>query len=118
MSDVWETPEDQSTTDAFAGDCYAIAIDIVGPIERTQRKNQYILTFMDYATKYPAAVPLKNSTRKAVADALFSTFADLGRVVVGQWQQLDWCPGDWSIGVITCQENPDIALPSQNEWDA
>ncbi len=48
---------------------------------------------MDYATKYPAAVPLKN----IVADALFSIFADLG---FSEELLLDnRCPGDLSIGV-------------------
>ncbi len=33
-------------------------MDIVGPLPRTQRGNQYILTICDYATRYPEAIPL------------------------------------------------------------
>ena len=33
-------------------------MDLVGPIElMTERKNRYILTIVDYATRYPEAVP-------------------------------------------------------------
>ena len=32
-----------------------IAIDIVGPLRRTKRGNKYILTMMDFATRYPEA---------------------------------------------------------------
>ncbi len=36
-----------------------VAVDIVGPIfPATDRKNRYILTLVDYATRYPEAVPL------------------------------------------------------------
>ena len=34
-----------------------IAVDIVGPIEpRSEKRNHYILTMIDYATRYPEAV--------------------------------------------------------------
>ena len=37
-----------------------VAVDLVGPIfPPTERGNKYILTMMDYATRYPEAVPLK-----------------------------------------------------------
>ena len=36
-----------------------VAVDIVGPIEpRSERKSRYILTMIDYATRYPEAVAL------------------------------------------------------------
>ena len=36
-----------------------VAVDIVGPIQPvSDSKNRYILTLMDYATRYPEAVPL------------------------------------------------------------
>ncbi|XP_061118150.1 uncharacterized protein LOC133141600 [Conger conger] len=35
-----------------------IAMDIVGPLPRSSRGHRYILVIMDYATRYPEAVPL------------------------------------------------------------
>lgn len=55
-----------------------IAMDIVGPLQRSRRGNRYVLTIMDYATKYPEAIPLKRIDTKTVADALVQVFARLG----------------------------------------
>ncbi len=54
-----------------------VAIDIVGPMPKTRRGHLYLLTFMDYATRYPEAIPLRSVTSKDVAEALTSTFARL-----------------------------------------
>lgn len=35
-----------------------IAMDVVGPLQRSKPGNKYILTIMDYGTKYPEAFPL------------------------------------------------------------
>ena len=46
-------------------------IDIVGPIAPpSEAGHWYILTLVDYATRYPEAVPLKKITTEAVAEAL------------------------------------------------
>ena len=38
-----------------------VAVDFVGPITpASERRYKYILTLVDYATRYPEAVPLKN----------------------------------------------------------
>ena len=56
-----------------------VAIDIVGPIfPPSDRKNRYILTMVDYATRYPEAVPLKDVTTETVAEALVNMFSRLG----------------------------------------
>ena len=36
-----------------------IAMDMVGPLPRTKRENQYVLIRCDYATRYPEAIPLR-----------------------------------------------------------
>ena len=39
-----------------------VAMDIVGPLPRSQSGNKYIFILCDYETKYPEAIPLKRST--------------------------------------------------------
>ena len=57
-----------------------IAIDIVGELPRTTTGYKYtcILTIMDYATRYPKAIPLRNASSKAVADAPINYFTRVG----------------------------------------
>ena len=56
-----------------------VAVDIVGPIEpRSENRNKYILTMIDYATRYPEAVPLPNIETETVAEALVSMFSRVG----------------------------------------
>ena len=55
-----------------------VAIDIVGPLNRTKRGHKYILVICDYATKYPEAIPLKSIESESVATALIDTFSRVG----------------------------------------
>lgn len=56
-----------------------IAVDLVGPITpMTRRKNRYILTAVDYATRYPEAIALPNIEAETVAEALVSIYSRLG----------------------------------------
>ena len=56
-----------------------IAVDIVGPIHpMTERRNRYILTIVDYATRYPEAIPLPSIEAERVAEALVSVFTRVG----------------------------------------
>lgn len=49
---------------------------LVGPLEpRTHNKNRYILTLVDYATRYPEAVPLQSIDTETAAVALVSIFS-------------------------------------------
>ena len=59
---IIETPFDQ------------IALDIVGPLPKTSRGHRYILVLVDYATRYPEALPL----RAAVAKELLLLFSRVG----------------------------------------
>ena len=48
-----------------------VAVNLVGPISPPSEKgHRYILTLVNYATRYPEAVPLKNIETETVADAL------------------------------------------------
>ena len=56
-----------------------VAVDIVGPIEpRSERKSRYILTMIDYATRYPEAVALPGIETERVAEAFVKMFSRVG----------------------------------------
>ena len=55
-----------------------IFMDIVGPLPRTQEGYRYILSVVDLDTRYPEAIPLKNQSAEAVADALVTIFSRVG----------------------------------------
>ena len=55
-----------------------IALDIVGPLPKTSRGHRYILVLVDYATRYPEALPLRAATAKAVARELMLLFSRVG----------------------------------------
>ena len=56
-----------------------VAVDIVGPIAPpSEAGHRYILTLVDYATRYPEAVPFKKITTEAVAEALLDIYSRVG----------------------------------------
>ena len=56
-----------------------IAVGFVGPITpASERGHRYFLTLVDYATRYPEAVPLKNIDTETVAEALLEMYSHLG----------------------------------------
>ena len=55
-----------------------VGIDIVGPLSLTKKRNKYILSLIDYATRYAEAVPLTSKKEKNVAEALIRIFTRLG----------------------------------------
>ena len=50
---------------------YRIGIDIVGPLPRTRQNNRYIVTAMDYLTKWPEARALEEATAEKVANFIY-----------------------------------------------
>ena len=56
-----------------------VAVDIVGSNEpRSDKKSRYILTMIDYATRYPEAVALPSIETERVAEALIAMFSRVG----------------------------------------
>ena len=56
-----------------------VAVDIVGPIEpRSNKRSRYILTMMDYATRYPEAIALPSIETELVAEALVEMLIRVG----------------------------------------
>ena len=54
-----------------------IIIDNVGPLPKTKRGNQYLLTILCPTTRYPIAIPLRNIS-KNIANALMKVFTNFG----------------------------------------
>ena len=55
-----------------------IGMDIVGPLPKSARGHQYILVILDYATRYPEAIPLRKATSRHIAHELFQLSSSLG----------------------------------------
>ncbi|XP_042611929.1 uncharacterized protein LOC122144820 [Cyprinus carpio] len=55
-----------------------IAMDIVGPLQRSSTGNRYILVGADYATRYPEAFPLKKIKTRQIVNALIQLFSRVG----------------------------------------
>ena len=56
-----------------------IAVDLVGPIHPvSDRKHRYILSIIDYATRYPEAIPLSKIDTETVAEALLEVYSRVG----------------------------------------
>ena len=57
----------------------SVSVQLVGPIEpRSDKKSRYILTMIDYATRYPEAVALPSIEMERVAGALIEMFNRVG----------------------------------------
>ena len=46
--------------------------------QTTEDEGGYILTLVDYATRYPEAIPLKNINTEMVAEALLDMYSQVG----------------------------------------
>ncbi|GFO20135.1 gypsy retrotransposon integrase-like protein 1 [Plakobranchus ocellatus] len=52
-----------------------VSINIAGPLDLKRSRNNFILTMVDAATRWPKAVPLKGICTREVAEALFHCLA-------------------------------------------
>ena len=55
-----------------------VVIDCVGPMPKSRAGNQYLLTIMCTATRFPEAIPLRNITARSVTRALIKFFTTFG----------------------------------------
>ena len=56
-----------------------IAMDLIGPIKPvSERGHRYILVIIDYATRYPEAIPLKTIEAEVIAEELMKIYSRLG----------------------------------------
>ena len=54
-----------------------VAVDLMGPFEKTENDNLYIAVFQDYFTKWIIAEPLKDKTAMGVADLFYTKWVAL-----------------------------------------
>ncbi len=53
-------------------------MDLVGPLPKLAQGHEHILVVVDYATRYPEAIPLRKATAKNIAHELFLLFSRVG----------------------------------------
>lgn len=49
---------------------HRIAMDLVGPLEPSAKGHRYILVVLDYATRYPEAIPLRTAITRNIVNVL------------------------------------------------
>lgn len=55
-----------------------IGMDLLGPLLKSAQGHEHILLILDYASRYPKAMPLRKATTKAIAHELFLLFSRVG----------------------------------------
>ncbi len=55
-----------------------IHMDLIGPLERSACGHHFALVLVDYATRYPEALPLRTISAKSMADSLFRIISRVG----------------------------------------
>ena len=55
-----------------------IALDLIGPLTMTKRKNRFILTLIDCCTMWVEAIPLQRIDSSSIANSLINIFTRLG----------------------------------------
>jgi len=69
-----KTKQPMVITDTPGSSFDKVAMDIVGPLPKTERGNEYILTLQDQLTKFCMAVPLPDQTSETIAEAFVDRF--------------------------------------------
>ena len=55
-----------------------VGMDLIGPLKKTKKGNQYILTMTCYFSKYVEALPLPDKSSQSVAQAIFTVYCRHG----------------------------------------
>ncbi|XP_069089507.1 uncharacterized protein [Pleurodeles waltl] len=55
-----------------------VGMDLVGPLLPSSKGHTHILVLVDYASRYPEAIPLTSTTTKTVAQTMITFFARVG----------------------------------------
>lgn len=55
-----------------------VGMDLIGPLPKTSKSNEYVLVLVDYATRFPEAFPLRAPTTQNIADRMIELFSRVG----------------------------------------
>ncbi|KAL2089275.1 hypothetical protein ACEWY4_013963 [Coilia grayii] len=55
-----------------------VLVDCVGPLPKTKKGNEFLITIMDITTRFPEAVPVRNIKARSVIEALLQFFSRFG----------------------------------------
>jgi len=69
-----KTKQPMIITDTPGASFDKVAMDIVGPLPKTERGNEYILTLQDQLTKFCMGIPLPDQTSETIAEAFVDRF--------------------------------------------
>ena len=69
-----KTKQPMAITDTPGTSFDKVAMDIVGPLPKTMRGNEYILTLQDQLTKFCMGIPLPDQTSETIAEAFVDKF--------------------------------------------
>jgi len=69
-----ETKQPMMITDTPGSSFDKVAMDIVGPLSKTERGNEYILMLQDQLIKFCMRIPLPDQTSETIAEAFVDKF--------------------------------------------
>src|SRR5699024_3729943 len=55
-----------------------VVVDVIGPLPLTERGSRYIVTLLCSGTRFPEAIPLKQSSSVDIIDSLLQIFFRVG----------------------------------------
>lgn len=53
-------------------------MDLEGPLPRTKAGNRYIVTMVNYGTRFPEAIPLRRTDSRTITDTMMEVFSRVG----------------------------------------
>ena len=109
-----------------------IAVDIIGELPMSKHKNRFILTVIDYATRWTEAIPLKHYDIITISEALCTIFALFtcfftifalctllaplsDTIVKGRPDKVQWTDKCQNAIAISQNNNPVLILPNMTK---
>jgi len=94
-------------------------MDLIGPLPGSRKGNKYILTTVDYATRYPEAVALPSTEASCIAKELITLFSRVGipeEILSDQGANFMSDLLQRTLLVASHQMHSDDSLPPKNRW--
>ena len=62
-----------------------MGIDLIGPLPFTESRKKYIITLVDYFSKWPEAEAVADKQAITIATFLFKTICRLGKILLADY---------------------------------